>query len=411
MNSQRLIQIGTVDYRRLSLAMVMAGLSSFSLLYNVQPLLPLFSSAFGVSPENASLSVSIATGPMAVGLLIAGWLSDAIGRRKLIMLSLISATFFGCSAAFAPNWETLLILRFLCGIALAGVPAVAITYVSEEVESAAIGPAIGLYIGGSAIGGMIGRVGSAALAEWFDWRLALGAMGFLSAASTALFCLNAPASRTSSARKVSFQSFLRGYIQAVSDRVQLMLYACGYLMMGAFMAVYNYVPFRLTKPPYDLSFAAISAIALLYILGSASSAYFGRLSAALGIRKTFWVPVSIFLVGVLLTIASALWLIVAGIGMLTIGFFGAHSVASSWVSKRAFDNRTHASALYLFAYYVGSSVMGSVGGKVWSIWGWSGVAAFSGTLCVGVLLLAVALAKSTPLADPRQPREGQELPA
>src|SRR5688500_12281474 len=90
-----LIHIGTPEYRRLAIAMVAAGLATFSLLYNVQPLLPVFSSAFDVSAESASLAVSIATGPMAVGILVAGWLADAIGRRRVMSISLVAATLFG----------------------------------------------------------------------------------------------------------------------------------------------------------------------------------------------------------------------------------------------------------------------------------------------------------------------------
>ncbi|AFL53361.1 MFS family permease [Sinorhizobium fredii] len=143
---------------------------------------------------------------------------------------------------------------------------------------------------------------------------------------------------------------------------------------------------------------------------SVSSAYFGRLAGALGVRRTFWIPVAVLLVGVLLTLASLLWLNISAIGIVTVGFFGAHSTASSWVSRRSFDNRTSAGALYLFAYYVGSSVLGSAGGFAWTHWVWPGVAALAGALCLRILLLVFALARSKPLADPRQPRQGQQLP-
>jgi YNFM family putative membrane transporter len=406
----QLIQIGTPEYRQLSIAMVAAGLATFALLYNVQPLLPVFSDAFGVSAENASLTVSIATGPMAVGILVAGWLADAIGRRMVMMISLIAATVFGWMAAVAPTWESLLALRLLCGIALAGVPAVAIAYVAEEVEKDAISPAVGLYIAGTAMGGMIGRVGAAALVDWSDWRVALGVMGAFSALATTAFCVMAPASRSFVPKRTNLAGFLGGYRRALSDWVQVCLCLCGALLMGAFVAVYNYTPYRLASPPYALSFAAIGAIAFFYALGSFSSAYFGGLAGRLGVRPTFWIPVVVCLAGTILTVASPLWVNIAAIGIVTIGFFGAHSVASSWVSRRAFDNKTHASALYLFGYYAGSSVLGSVGGFAWTHGGWNGVAAFAGVLCLGVLVLALLLGRSKPLADPRQPDQGEQIP-
>lgn len=80
MSEDGLIQLGSPEYRRLSLAMLMAGLSTFSILYSVQPLLPVFSSHFGVTAETASLAVSFATGLMAVGILgAAGFRTLSVG--------------------------------------------------------------------------------------------------------------------------------------------------------------------------------------------------------------------------------------------------------------------------------------------------------------------------------------------
>lgn len=77
--------------------------------------------------------------------------------------------------------------------------------------------------------------------------------------------------------------------------------------------------------------------------------------------------------GVLLTLATALPGIIAGVALFTIGFFGVHSVASSWVGRRASTAKAQASALYLFFYYLGSSVSGTAGGIFWLHWGWWGV--------------------------------------
>ncbi|MBL7439254.1 MFS transporter, partial [Escherichia coli] len=79
----------------------------------------------------------------------------------------------------APGWGTLLALRLLTGIALAGMPAVAMAYVSEEVEPHSVGPAMGLYIAGSAIGGMAGRLGVSLLTELIDWRWGLIGVGLV----------------------------------------------------------------------------------------------------------------------------------------------------------------------------------------------------------------------------------------
>lgn len=168
-------------------------------------------------------------------------------------LSLTCAMLFGILAAFAPNWQSFLALRCLCGIALSGVPAVAMTYVAEEVAPSAIGPAIGLYIAGSAVGGMIGRLGAGVLVDWFDWRGALGTMGVFSTAAAVTFCVSAPVPRASQLRHQSFVRFVSGYIDALRDPVLVFLYLSGFLLMGVFMVVYNYIPYRFCFLPTTLT--------------------------------------------------------------------------------------------------------------------------------------------------------------
>ncbi|TZG35006.1 MFS transporter [Agrobacterium sp. B1(2019)] len=410
MDAPQLLQIGTTEYRRLSVAMVMAGFSTFSLLYSVQPLLPEFANAFQLSPQNASLAVSLATGPMAVGILVASWVSDRFGRRTVLKYSLVFAALSGSLAALAPTWEILLVFRCIAGLALAGVPAVAMTYVAEEVTPSAISPALGLYIAGSAIGGMIGRLGASMAAEWLDWRWALAVMGLFSTTAAMIFCITAPHSRGFAPISRPLSGFIRVYGKVLADKVLLALYAFGFLTMGVFATVYNYAPFRLGASPYELSHSEIGMIFLLYIVGSVSSALFGKLAGRIGVRSTLVWPVLMLLVGLLLTAAAPLWLVILSIGVVTAGFFGAHTVASSWVTRRAFGNRGHASALYLFAYYAGSSVLGSVGGVIWDRSGWAGLVIATMTVGVAVLVLVVAISRSKPLEDPLKPRMGQELP-
>jgi YNFM family putative membrane transporter len=113
----------------------------------------------------------------------------------------------------------------------------------------------------------------------------------------------------------------------------------------------------------------------------------------------FWIPMLVFLAGIVATAASPLSVVVLGIGVATVGYFGAHSVASSWVSRRGGVARAQAAALYLFFLYVGSSVMGSVGGIAWNRAGWTGIAWFTGSMIALALLIAVRLVAVKPLPE------------
>jgi len=394
---------GTPAYRRMSLGLLTAGFTTFSLLYGVQPLLPLFTTEFNLTAAEASLAVSFATGPMAVAILVAGIISDRVGRRPLMVASLFSAALLTIASAVLPGWHMLLAMRFLTGVALAGVPAIAMAYIAEEVDGPSIGAAMGLYIAGSAIGGMAGRLGVSVLTQLFGWRLGLGGIGVTALLAAILFWRAVPHSRGFVPRRHDLRSLGAGALRIFTDAALPLLYAEAFLLMGIFVTVYNYVGFRLLAPPYSLSHAAVGAIFLLYIVGSFSSAWVGALAGRLGRRKTFWAPIVALIIGIALTAAGPLAVIILGIGVVTAGFFGAHSVASSWVSRRARADRGQASSFYLLFYYLGSSILGSVGGVAWSHDKWPGVAVFSAVLGVAALGIAVRLIGVKPLADPVEP--------
>jgi YNFM family putative membrane transporter len=202
------ISSGTPAYRKLSLALLIAGFATFSLLYSVQSLLPIFAQTFKVSAGEASLVVSLATGAMALTLLIASVISDRIGRRQMMTASLFAGSVLTLTSAVLPGWNALLVTRFLTGIALAGIPAVAMAYVAEEVSGSSIGAAMGLYIAGSAIGGMAGRIGASVMADLFGWRVALATIGGCSLVGALVFWRAAPPSRGFVSRKHDWSSFV-----------------------------------------------------------------------------------------------------------------------------------------------------------------------------------------------------------
>jgi YNFM family putative membrane transporter len=402
MGSDAPIALGTPAYRRLTLAMLFAGFSTFSLLYSVQPLLPLFAAQFGLTAEGASLAVSLATGPLAIGILFAGFVSDRVGRRSLMIVAMFAAGALTLAAAVVPGWSGLLVLRFLTGVALAGVPAVAMAYVAEEVDSGSVGAAMGLYIAGSALGGMAGRLVVSIVADLEGWRWALAAVGVAGLAMAEAFRRLAPLSRNFTPSVGRPGALLRSAGALFTDRAMPLLYLEAFLLMGVFVTIYNYAGFRLMSPPYGLSQAAVGAVFLLYVLGSVSSAKFGALAGQLGRRKVFWIPVVLLIAGVALTAMTPLVLVISGIAVVTIGFFGAHSIASAWVGRRAQvagggGSRGQAAAFYLFFYYMGSSVLGSAGGFAWTHAGWPGVTAFCLLLGVAALVIGLVLRTVPPL--------------
>ena len=385
---------------RVNFALFLGSFATFAMLYCVQPLLPSFTRAFSISPAAASLSLSAATGVLAVAMVFSGTLSDALGRKAVMTASLAAAGGTTLAASFAPDWTTLVTLRALTGLALSGVPAVAMAYLVEEMDRSAIGLAMGLYIAGNTLGGMGGRLASAGIADVGGWRGAVGIVGLMSVGCAALFAFALPKEKRGPAKAQAI-ALLPAIAMHFRDPGLRYLFAMGFLLMGAFVATYNYIGFRLEAPPFSLSPAVVGLVYSIYVIGAVSSTVTGELAGRYGRRRIVGFAIAFMPIGVLLTLPENLWLMILGAGVVTIGFFGGHSIASSWVGLRAETGKAQASALYLFFYYAGSSLAGSIGGWVFSLAAWPGEAAFVGGLSALALLIALKLARVPPPAHLR----------
>jgi YNFM family putative membrane transporter len=392
------ITAGTPAFRRINRAMVFGGFSTFALLYCVQPLMPLLARDFALTPAQSSLALSVATGALAVSLLGSSVLSERYGRKPLMAGSMFAGGVLTLLAAFAHSYPQLLVLRALLGLLLGGMPALAMAYLSEEIDGPSLGHSMGLYIGGSAFGGMLGRVLSSFISDFYDWRIAMGTMGAAGLYAAWEFNRSLPASRRFRPGQGGLPALLHGSARHLRDAGLPWLFALSFLLMGAFVSMYNYIGYRLLGPDYGLRQGAVGTLSVLYLLGIFSSVWAGKLADRLGRRNVLWMTMSVMLAGLLLTLAAPLALVVAGMGLFTFGFFASHSVASSWVGRRAQAPQALASALYLFFYYLGSSVVGWLAGVLWAHGGWAGVVSLLGAVLAAALAIALRLRGLAPLA-------------
>jgi YNFM family putative membrane transporter len=386
------LERGSRAYWRASVALLFAGYATFSLLYCVQPLLPSFSDAFNVTPAQSSLSLSLTTAALALAIFVAGFVSEGWSRHKLMTLSLTVSAVLTLAVSVAPHWHQLLVLRFLEGLALGGVPAVAMAYLAEEVHPDGLGLAMGLYVGGTAIGGMAGRVITGVVADLFSWRVAIATIGVLGLLSMLAFRALLPPSRHFVPRRgLGFAHHRAALLKQFTRPGLPLLFLLGFVLMGSFVTLYNYIGYRLLAPPYRLNQTEIGAIFIVYLTGVVASPWSGRMADTFGRARVLTASLLLMMLGLALTMLHPLAAIATGIACVTFGFFAGHSVASGWVGRLAKDAKGQAAALYLLAYYLGSSVIGSYGGHLWAGHGWNGVVALVGMLLVIGLLAATRL--------------------
>lgn len=388
------------DERRLLVALFGAGTAAFAQLYAPQAVLPDAARELATSASATALLVSAATLGLAAGVLPWASVADRIGRVRAMTVAMLGATAVGLVVPFAPSFGLIVVGRAVEGLFVAGVPAVAMAYLTEMLTEAGSGSVVpraaGTYVAGTSMGGLLGRLVSGGVAELFGWRAGLGAVAAACVVATGVFIWLAPrdqmrreggaGSRAGSEkpRPDSDGSRRARRLRVLLGPRLLVLDAQGLLLMGGFVAVYNYLGFRLTDEPFGLSSGVVSLVFLAYLAGTWSSARTGRLVVRHGRRRVLIVSTGVMAAGVAATLSAWLPVVLAGLVALTAGFFGAHAVASGWTPVAAPRARTQAAAVYNLAYYAGSSLFGWLGGVGFALAGWPGT--------VGMVLVLVAMA-------------------
>lgn len=385
------IQKGTKSFHKANWALFLAGFITFANLYVTQPLLPTFAKEFHVSPAIASLTLSVTTFALSISMIIVGSLSEAWGRKSLMTISILAASIITLALAFSPNFETILVLRVIQGVVFAGLPAIAMAYLGEEMDPSSLGIAMGLYISGNSVGGLSGRVIIGTLTDLYNWQVGMIVLGVISLVISVLFIWMLPNSKHFTARPLQIKSLTASLLQHLKDPSMLCLFGISFVLMGSFVTLYNYIGFKLMAPPYNLSATIVGWIFVIYLVGTFSSAWFGSLADRYGRQKMLLLSIAIMFAGAILTLNGLLSLKILGITIFTFGFFAAHSIASGWVSKRATHDKAQASSLYLFFYYFGSSIGGTVGGIFWMHYGWGGAIAMIAVFLVVACLLSFLL--------------------
>lgn len=389
------IKRGTQPFSMINIALFAGGFSTFAILWGTQPLLPDIAEEFHISPALSSLSLSSTTIALAISILIAGSLSEVFGRKPVMMISLFASAILSIITAFTPSFHLLLLCRILQGITLAGLPAVAMAYLGEEIDRSSLGMAMGLYISGNSVGGMSGRIISGILTDYFSWHAALLGIGIISFLASLVFWRCLPPSTHFKPQKLVFKPLVTNLFSHFKTPALLCLFLISFLLMGSFVSLYNYIGFQLIEPPYSFSQTVVGFIFIVYIVGTFSSTWMGMLADQYGKSKILQLSLFILLGGALLTLSPNIVLKITGIAIFTFGFFAGHSIASSWIGNVAIHHKAQASSMYLFFYYAGSSIGGTVSGAFYGQFEWLGVIVMIAVLSILAIFISIHLGNLT----------------
>ncbi|MBM4484014.1 MFS transporter, partial [Rhodococcus hoagii] len=259
---------GTREYRAVTVALFAAGLTTFVSMYSTQALLPALTDEFAVPPAVAALAVSVTTGMVALAIIPASALSGRFGRTRVMVASAAVSSVLGVLLPFSPTIEVLLIGRALQGVALAGIPAVAMAYLAEEIHTRDLGAAMGRYVAGTTIGGLVGRLVPSTVLDVASWRWAMEAASLLALALAVVMTRKLPPSRHFRPQRVSPRIVLSNLGGHLRNPALALLFVLGFLLMGGFVSVYNFLGFRLLDAPFSLPEALVGLVFLLYLSGT-----------------------------------------------------------------------------------------------------------------------------------------------
>lgn len=383
---------GSAQYRRVLATLSLGGLANFALIYFVQPLLPQFARAYQVSEGVTGAALSAATLAMIVGLFLAGPIADWLGRVWVMAGSLVLSGLFTIACALAPTWEVFLAFRAASGLALAGLPVIALAYLRDKVDNAAHAKANALYIAGTAMGGALGRLAPGPLSELGGWQVSAFVLGAFSVVIGVTVLILLPL-RDDRGGALEIRDVLFGTFAVLRNGQIALICTLGFAIMAVFVGAYNAISLRLEAAPFNMG-AEAAVVYLAYPIGILAPAVFRRVADRVG-RETTVVSGLLFMgAAVAVTSPNLVTTVLVGLGLLTFAFMGSHSMLSGWVVDRAHRlglNTARASSAYLVFYYAGSTVSGTLSTHLWSDFGWPAVMLWSAAIVVAGLLCAAAV--------------------
>jgi YNFM family putative membrane transporter len=367
-----MIEYGTKAYWRATVSLSMASFFVFAMLYLTQPLLPLFTQEFGISATLSSMSMSVAVFCVSACLLFYGPMSDALGRKPIMVWTMLGAVLCTMLIPLVPGYSSLIALRGLQGVFLAGLPSLAMAYMSEELAPGALGFSIGMYISANSLGGMSGRIVGGILADLWGWRTAFLVIGLSSALFWVCFAAMLPGSQHFCRKPLRLGEALRAMKLHAATPAMRNAFLIGGLNFFVFIGAFNYLTFRLSDEPYHLPASALGLLFLSYLGGTVGSTVSGRFAERNGKPAAMLLGISLFGGGLLMTLVPSLWVIMPGLVLQCFGYFFAHSASAGWVNANASFARASAASLYLCSYYLGGSLGSLYLGVWWRLFRWPG---------------------------------------
>jgi predicted MFS family arabinose efflux permease len=364
------------------------GFFAFLNVYSMQAVLPMVMQDFHASPLQAGTTVGATVLAIALVSPFMGMLSDAFGRKRILCTSLFALTLPTALIALAHSLQTIVLLRFLQGLAVPGIVVVLIAYLSEESKAGNVARMTSTYVGGTVMGGFCGRFITGHASDLLGWRAAYVTLAVLNFLGALLVLWQLPASRHFVANRN-----IRGALQTLGRHLRnrrfIAICALGFCVLFSLVGSFTYVNLYLAQPPFSLSAAGLANLFAVYLLGVVVTPMAGRLIVRHGFLKAVLSTLAVSACGLLLTLLPSLAAVIAGLALSSCGVFICQSATISHIADNVTEGRSLATGIYYFSYYAGGAAGSWVAGLAFEGWHWPGSVA--SIILFQLLAAAIAL--------------------
>ena len=366
---------------RPGIALFLGASAMFANMYSTQAILPDIERGLGTSPAAAGLTITVVVLAVAAGGWVAGPLSDRLGRARVMAAAAAMICVPTAVAGLAPNLPALLAIRTCQGLLMPGLLTVAVPYVTERFRGPAAGAAMGAYTASLVFGGLVGRVGTAIVADWTSWRVALEALTVPTVAGALAMHFWLPRDEPRHVRRD-----LRAVVAEHARNVSLLLNAVAAgATFFAFVGIFTFATHRLTAAPFDLTLGAAGLVYAVWVVG-AIVPFVGHAAARIGPQRLLPFLLACAGAGAVLTLVDNLAAVIAGLALLAAAMFSTVTTCQLLIPRLVSHHRGTATSLHQTIYYV----LGGAGAYLPGLWlddGWHAVVA---ACCIAVAVGAAA---------------------
>jgi YNFM family putative membrane transporter len=318
-------------------------------------LLPTVAHDFGVLPTTASVVVTAFT--LAYGLfqVVHGPLGDRIGKLRVIGGATLIASAASLGSAFAPDLQTLAVLRFATGIGAAAIVPLALAWVGDNTAYDRRQAALGRFLGFILMGQILGPALGGALAEFIHWRRVFDVLAavFL-LVSVVLFAVDRKTPRPVALAAPA--GVLRGYARVLADPWVRIVMLTVFLEGGLFYGAFAYTGAWL-RERFGLSYFMIGALLAGFGLGGMIySLMVRRLLARFGETGFVKIGGGLLLLCFLTLPVLPVWQATVPVFVAAgFGFYMFHNTLQTRATEMAPQARGTAIAVFAFALFMGQA--------------------------------------------------------